>query len=116
MRGQARGIVMSVVCAEPDSQRFCRRISAAVNPSQLFLSRVMVTGRQVYPFHDAVLGSPDTLLRCEFRIRDSSSSISDPHIHDLLHRLGTYEVIEAHTFDHRGSILDRVAVPVFVGA
>jgi hypothetical protein len=76
----------------------------------------MVMGRQVYPLHDAVLGTPDTLLRCEFRIRDSSSSISDPHIHDLLQRLGTYEVIEAHTFDNGGSILDRVAVSVSVGA
>lgn len=113
---RAKGVVMSVVCTEPDHQRFCRRISAVVNQSQMYLSRVMVMGRQVYPVHDAVLGNPDTLLRCEFRIRDSTSSISDAHVHDLLQRLETYEVIEAHTFDHGGSTLDRIAVPVSVGS
>ncbi|MFM8855819.1 MAG: hypothetical protein ACKOI2_01165 [Actinomycetota bacterium] len=106
---------MSIVCTEPDHQRFCRRISAVVNQSQVYLSRVMVMGRQVYPTHDAVLGNPDTLLRSEFRIRDSSSSISDAHIQDLLQRLESLEVIEAHTFNHRGSTLDRIAVPLSVG-
>ena len=81
------GVVMSIVCTEPDELRFCRRLSADVNQGPLFLASVLVTGRQVYPFHDPLLGNPDSLMRCEFRLRDVSAVISHQHIQDLCKRL-----------------------------
>lgn len=83
----ARGLVMTVLCTESDALRFCRRMSADVNQGPLHLARAMITGHQVYPFHDSVLGSPDVLVRCEFRPRNVSAMLSDHHVEDLLRRL-----------------------------
>lgn len=116
MRSEARGVVLGVVCNESDALRFGRRMSADVNQSPLSLTRVMVMGRQVYPTHDSVLGNPDTLMRCEFRVRNVSAVIANEHIRDLFRRLEGYEVIEAHTIDSGGVVLDRVSVPMRVGA
>lgn len=116
MSNEAKGVVLSIVCAESDELRFCRRISADVNQSPLSLTRVMVMGRQVYPTHDSVLGNPDTLMRCEFRVRNVSAVIADAHIRDLFGRLERYEVVEAHTIDTSGAVLDRVPIPMRIGA
>lgn len=113
---QAKSVVVSIVCSAPDHVRFCRRMSADVNHSQLYLSRVMVTGRQVYPIHDAVLGNPDVLMRCEFGPRDVSSVISESHIRDVLARLSKYEVIEVHTVDRSGSVIERLGTPLVIGS
>lgn len=112
----AQGVVMTIVCTEPDGLRFCRKMSAVVNPSSLYLSRVMVTGRQIYPFHDAVLGSADVMLRCEFRLRDANAIIARRHVDDLLERLRHLEVIDAHTVDGAGSTIERVGLPVTIGS
>ena len=115
MRSEAKGVVLGIVCNESDALRFCRRMSADVNQGLLSLTRIMVTGRQIYPTHDSILGNPDTLMRCEFRVRNVSAVIADDHLRDLFRRLEGYEVIEAHTIDHGGVVLDRVSVPMHVG-
>lgn len=107
---------MTILCTEPDDLRFCRRLSADVNHGPLYLARAMVTGRQVYPYHDAVLGNADMLLRCEFRSRDVSATVTDRQVTELLGRLTTYQVIDAHFVDQDGSVLDRAKLPVLVGS
>ena len=108
MKKVSKGIVVNIVGSGTDEQRFCRRLSADVNQGQLHLAQVFVTGRQVYPSHIAVLGEPDMLFRCEFRLRNGVSTVTCEHISDLLSRLRSYHIVEAHLVDENGLLTDHV--------
>lgn len=105
-----KGLLIDVVCTEPDDLRFSRKLSAEVNQSPLYLARVMVTGRQIYPFHEAILGHADVLLRCEFRIRDGGAMVSQLHIADLLRRLASHELVDAFVIDANGAVIERIGI------
>ena len=108
MKKTAHGIVATIAGTGTDEQRFCRRLSADVNQSQMHLASVYVTGRQVYPSHMAVLGEPDMLLRCEFRLRNGSSELACQHAADLLARLKGYHLVELHYVDQDGLQIGQV--------
>lgn len=112
MTRNAKAVVIEIVCGEPDELRFCRKLSAAANHGPMSLSRVMVTGRQVYPLHEDVYGGAPALMRCEFRIRDVSGVVTVDMVRDLMVRLTGYEIVDAHLADHLGSVMERVGVPV----
>ena len=116
MKKTPRGIVATIAGTGTDEQRFCRRLSADVNQSQMHLASVYVTGRQVYPTHIAVLGEPDMLLRCEFRLRDGASELTCHHVADLLARLKDYHLVELHYVDGNGLQLGRVETFVELSA
>lgn len=110
MKKEPKGIVASIIGAGTDEQRFCRRLSADVNQGQLHLARVFVTGRQVYPSHIAVLGEPDMLFRCEFRVRNSASTLTCEQVADLMDRLKGYEIVDTFLVDEDGLQIGRFDV------
>lgn len=108
MKKAAHGIVATIVGAGTDEQRFCRRLSADVNQSQMHLASVYVMGRQVYPSHIAVLGEPDMLFRCEFRLRNNANELTCQQATDLFARLSGHHIVDAYYVDQEGLQMGRV--------
>lgn len=110
MKRHVKGVVVDLVSTESDESRFCGKLSADVNQGPLFLSRVMVLGKQIYPRLETVLGGADIMVRAELRIRDASGDVSARELHDVFQRLMSYEVVDAHTIDEHGAIIERIEV------
>lgn len=103
MNAKATGVVLSVLCTEDDLHRFSRRLAATVNQSSMHLSSVIATGSQIYPIRiDTIRHSP-TLLRCEFRMRNTGSSVGEFDAHNVISRLRNCQVLEAQFIDDNGN-------------
>lgn len=97
-----RAVVVSILCIDDEPQSFCRRLASVVNHGRMHLAQVVSTGSQIYPVRtDSVRGSA-TLLRCEFRMRESGIDVSDEDVRGLLERISTYQVLDSFLIDGHG--------------
>jgi hypothetical protein len=99
----AQSMVVSILCADDELQRFSRRLASKVNPSRLHLASVIAAGTQIYPFRTDSLKGVAVLLQCEFRKRNSGSTVTPEDAHDVLERLDGYQVIGATLLAADGS-------------
>jgi len=102
MSNEPKGLVVSILCVEDDLQRFCRRLVAIVNHGPMHLARVVATGSQIYPTRSDTIRDSATLLRCEFRMRNSGTSVDEDEARKLLDRISVYQLLDSHLVDESG--------------
>lgn len=107
MNGIVSGVVVTLLCTDGELQRFGRRLASAANPGPMHLARIVSTGTQIYPIRNDALGEP-TMLRCEFRMRNSGATVTDQHARALLERIKDFNVIKAHLIDEHDVIVGPV--------
>lgn len=107
MSGVISGVVVTLLFVDGELQRFGRRLASAANPGPMHLARVISTGVQIYPVRDDALGEP-TVLRCEFRMRNSAAEVTDEQARALLDRISDFNVIKAHLIDEHDVIIGAV--------
>lgn len=95
-------LVVSVLCSDDDPQRLSRRLVATVNHGPMHLTRVVATGVQVYPVNPESVRGTSTLLRCEFRMRNTGAPVTDSAVTALLSRISGYTVLDSHLVDGHG--------------
>lgn len=99
---EPKGLVVSILCVEDDLQRFCRRLVSIVNHGPMHLARVVATGSQIYPTRSDTIRDSATLLRCEFRMRNSGTTVNEDEARKLLDRISVYQVLDSHLVDESG--------------
>lgn len=102
MSSSPMGMIVSIMCAEDDLQRFSRRLASMVNPSPMHLTQVIATGSQVYPFNQRSVRGTAALLQCEFRMRNSGTSITEDDARKLLDRISSCQVLDSYLVDDLG--------------
>jgi hypothetical protein len=102
-KGTAHALVVSVLCVEDDLQRFSRRLASQVNQSRMHLASVLATGTQVYPVRVDSLRGTASILRCEFRMRNTGAPVTMHEAGDVMRRITGAQVLEAHMVDGDGN-------------
>lgn len=102
MTTEPMAVIVSILSGDEDLQRTCRRLAAEVNHGPMHLARVVATGTQVYPVRLDSLRDTATLLRCEFRMRNTGQPVSIESARDLLDRLNSFEILDSHLVDVTG--------------
>ena len=102
MRIEPKGLVVSILCVDDDLQRFCRRLVSIVNHGPMHLARVVATGSQIYPTRSDTIRDSATLLRCEFRMRNTGTTVDENEARKLLDRIAVYQVLDSHLVDESG--------------
>lgn len=102
MSNRPMGVVVSILCTDDDPQRFSRRLVAMVNHGPMHVSHVVAAGLQIYPVRVDTLRGSATLLRVEFRMRNSGTPVGEADIRDLFQRIASLEVLDSHLFDANG--------------
>jgi hypothetical protein len=99
------GLVTSILCPEEDVHGFCRRLVTKVNDGPMHLASVITSGSQIYPVRVDAIGFAPTILRCEFRMRNTGTPVSAADACDLLDRLSGYQILDSHFVDKHGSVV-----------
>lgn len=105
MAAEPMSLVTSILCPEEDVHAFCRRLVAKVNDGPMHLASVITSGSQIYPVRVDSIGFAPTILRCEFRMRNTGTSVSAAHACDLLDRLSGHQILDSHFVDKHGSVV-----------
>lgn len=100
------GFAASLICTEDDPRSFCRRVAAVVNPSAMHLARAFVLAAQVYPVRTDTMHGTATVMRCEFRMRQSGAPADAMVVADVRARLGGFEMFDVRMLDADTSALD----------
>ncbi len=101
-------VVVSLVAGDDDPRAWCRRLAAEVNHGSMHLARVIATGTQVYPVRNDTWSGTATVLRCEFRMRNTGTPATAEAAHALLARLQHHQMLEAYFVDAYGTALGPV--------
>lgn len=99
---EPKGLVVSILCVDDDLPRFCRRLVSIVNHGPMHLARVVATGSQIYPTRSDTIRDSATLLRCEFRMRNTGTTVDENEARKLLDRISVYQVLDSHLVDESG--------------
>ena len=70
--------------------------------SSMHLTQVIATGSQVYPFNQRSVRGTAALLQCEFRMRNSGTSITEDDARKLLDRISSCQVLDSYLVDDLG--------------
>ena len=105
MNGEPMALVTSILCPEEDVHAFCRRLVTRINGGPMHLASVITSGSQIYPVRIDAIGFAPTILRCEFRMRNTGTSVSAAHACDLLDRLSGHQILDSHFVDKHGSVV-----------
>ena len=103
-------LMVSVMTTDDDLRGFSRRLASLVNHGPMHLAQALATATQVYPVRTDSISGTATLLRCEFRMRRSGSPVTEQAAFDVLERLRTCQLLDAHYLDDRGLSLGPVDV------
>ena len=108
MTSKPMGMVVSILCVEEDLQRFCRRLVGLVNHGPMHLAQAIATGSQVYPTRSDTVRGSATVLRCEFRMRNTGLPVGEVDALGLLDRISTHQILDSHLIDASGTNLGPV--------
>lgn len=108
MSTPAMALVVSVLSTDDDPRSFCRRLASMANQGPMHLAQALATATQVYPTRDDSLRGTATVLRCEFRMRNTGAAVNDEAARSLLGRLAGVQLLDAHYVDARGVALGPV--------
>ena len=103
--GEPMTLVTSILCPEEDVHAFCRRLVAQVNNGPMHLASVVTSGSQIYPVRVDAIGFAPTILRCEFRMRNTGTPVSAADACDLLDRLSGHQILDSHFVDKHGLVV-----------
>ncbi len=101
-------LVVSLLTIDDDLRSFSRRIASMVNSGPMHLAHAVATGIQVYPIRSDSVGGTATLLRCEFRMRQTGILVSEQAACGVLERLRSHQILDAHYVDQYGVNLGGV--------
>lgn len=103
-------LMVSVMTTDDDLRAFSRRLAALVNNGPMHLAQVLATATQVYPVRSDSISGSATLLRCELRMRRTGVPVTEQAAYDVLERLRSCQLVEAHYLDERGLSIGPVDV------
>jgi len=101
-------LVVSVITTDDDPRRFCRQLASTVNGGPMHLAQALATATQVYPTRVDTLRGVATVLRCEFRMRQTGAPVTEQAARALLERIGSHQLLDVHYVDANGSSLGPV--------